>query len=71
MYVGWLYLYHTVKTTSRNYKMILQECYRVQQDDSANHDDFANHYDSANHDDSANHADNSLDLYYAKLSTLI
>ena len=32
--------------------MILQECYRVQHDDSANHDD------------------NSLDLYFAKLSTV-
>ena len=30
--------------------MILQECYRVQHDDSANHDDYANHDDSANHD---------------------
>ena len=38
------------------------------------HDDpskYGDHDDPANHDDSANHADNSLDLYYAKLSTLI
>ena len=35
------------------------------------HDDPAYHSDSANHGDSANHAADSLDLYYAKLSTLI
>ena len=47
-------------------------------DDPANHDDPAKHDNSANYDDFANHADsanhhavNSLDLYDAKLLTLI
>ena len=40
-------------------------------ENGVNHDDHDDYDDSANHDDSAGHADNSLDLYYAKLSTLI
>ena len=44
----------------------------VNHNEPDDHDDPSNHDNSANHNGSANHsANNSLDLNYAKLSTLI
>ena len=56
---------------SANYDDSAQHDDSPNRDDFANLDDFANHGDSANQFLSANHANNSLNLYYAKLSTLI